>query len=280
MFWKSGAKTLLFGSKENLCPCVLTAWAFLFYSDMEQLIKNFDFNGHNVRIITNEEGRIYFVAKDVCDVLGYSNSRDAIAKHCKKEGVANCDTPTESGIQQMTVINEGNLYRLVLKSRKKEAAVFESWVCDEVLPSIRKTGRYEARRPVQDGDIEDFRKHLYVETQKDYSKKINSKNFNSGGVEKTIEYNRKNCKLHTGKLPNEIVSLGKSLGLKSNQRTSAKEVIRNLKPELACSMSFTDKLVCENNINHEEACKTSLQLAQPLFKKLMDLGINAKQLEG
>ena len=114
---------------------------------MQQLIKNFDFNGHGVRVITNEENQVFFVAKDVCDVLNYSNSRDAIAKHCKKEGVAICDTPTESGIQQMTIINEGNLYRLVLKSKKKEAEKFESWVCDEVLPTIRKTGKYDATQP-------------------------------------------------------------------------------------------------------------------------------------
>lgn len=114
---------------------------------MQQLIKNFDFNGHGIRVITNEENQVFFVAKDVCDVLNYSNSRDAIAKHCKKEGVAICDTPTESGIQQMTIINEGNLYRLVLKSKKKEAEKFESWVCDEVLPTIRKTGKYDATQP-------------------------------------------------------------------------------------------------------------------------------------
>ena len=114
---------------------------------MQQLIKNFDFNGHGIRVITNEENQVFFVAKDVCDVLNYSNSRDAIAKHCKKEGVAICDTPTESGIQQMTIINEGNLYRLVLKSKKKEAEKFESWVCDEVLPAIRKTGKYDATQP-------------------------------------------------------------------------------------------------------------------------------------
>ena len=114
---------------------------------MQQSIKNFDFNGHGVRVITNEENQVFFVAKDVCDVLNYSNSRDAIAKHCKKEGVAICDTPTESGIQQMTIINEGNLYRLVLKSKKKEAEKFESWVCDEVLPTIRKTGKYDATQP-------------------------------------------------------------------------------------------------------------------------------------
>lgn len=52
------------------------------------------------------------------------------------------DTPTDSGIQEMTFINEGNLYRLIIKSRKPEAERFETWVMDEVLPSIRKKGGY------------------------------------------------------------------------------------------------------------------------------------------
>ena len=86
----------------------------------------------------------WFSVADVCDVLGYSNSRDTVSKHCRAGGVAKRDTPTASGIQAITYINEGNLYRLVIKSRKPEAEKFEAWVCDEVLPSIRKTGCYIA----------------------------------------------------------------------------------------------------------------------------------------
>lgn len=96
----------------------------------------------SIRIIL-VDGDPWFSVADVCDVLGYSNSRDTVAKHCRAGGVAKRDTPTNSGIQALTYINEGNLYRLVIKSRKPEAEKFEAWVCDEVLPSIRKTGRYE-----------------------------------------------------------------------------------------------------------------------------------------
>jgi prophage antirepressor-like protein len=113
---------------------------------MQNIIKNFDFNGHGVRIITNEDGHIYFVAKDVCEVLGYTKSTSAVIDtHCKSEGCTKMVLPTNQGDQEQIIINEGNLYRLVLKSRKNEASVFESWVCDEVLPSIRKTGKYESK---------------------------------------------------------------------------------------------------------------------------------------
>jgi len=79
--------------------------------------------------------------------VGYKNTSKAVTDHCREGGVTKRYTPTESGEQEMTYINEGNLYRLIIKSRKPEAAPFESWVCDEVLPSIRKTGRYDAQTP-------------------------------------------------------------------------------------------------------------------------------------
>lgn len=86
------------------------------------------------------EGKPYFVANDVTKALGYSNSRDAVARHCK--GVVKHDTPTTSGIQTMSYIPEGDLYRLITHSKLPSAERFESWVFDEVLPSIRKNGGY------------------------------------------------------------------------------------------------------------------------------------------
>lgn len=86
------------------------------------------------------EGKPYFVATDVATALGYSNPRKAVLDHCK--GVTKRDTPTSSGVQQMSYINEGDLYRLIMKSKLPSAERFESWVMDEVLPSIRKTGSY------------------------------------------------------------------------------------------------------------------------------------------
>lgn len=62
--------------------------------------------------------------------------------HCKEAGVTKRYTPTTSGNQEITFINEPNLYRLIIKSRKPEAERFEAWVFEEVLPQIRKTGSY------------------------------------------------------------------------------------------------------------------------------------------
>lgn len=90
------------------------------------------------------DGKPYFVGADVAKALGYSNPRKAILDHCK--GVTKRDTPTSSGVQLMSYINEGDLYRLIMKSKLPSAEKFESWVMDEVLPTIRKTGSY--RKPL------------------------------------------------------------------------------------------------------------------------------------
>ena len=87
------------------------------------------------------DGKPYFVGTDVARALGYSNPRKAILDHCK--GVTKRDTPTSSGVQSMSYINEGALYRLIMKSKLPSAEKFESWVMDEVLPTIRKTGSYQ-----------------------------------------------------------------------------------------------------------------------------------------
>lgn len=88
----------------------------------------------------NGEG--WLVGKDVAEVLGYSNTSDALKKHVDIEdkGVAKCDTL--GGSQEMIVINESGLYSLVLRSKLPGAKKFRRWVTSEVLPQIRKTGGY------------------------------------------------------------------------------------------------------------------------------------------
>lgn len=82
----------------------------------------------------------YFCASDIAKALGYSNTRDAVSRHCK--GVVKSDIPTNSGVQTVSFIPEGDIYRLIMKSKLPSAEKFESWVVDEVLPTIRKTGGY------------------------------------------------------------------------------------------------------------------------------------------
>ncbi|MCC0633696.1 toxin Bro [Clostridioides sp. ZZV14-6154] len=109
-----------------------------------QIFKNYNFG--EIRTI-EIDGKPYFVATDIAKALGYSNTRDAVKKHCK--WVAKCDIPhpqSNSKVLKVNIIPEGDMYRLISNSELPNAEKFESWVFDEVLPSIRKTGTYNSRK--------------------------------------------------------------------------------------------------------------------------------------
>lgn len=95
-----------------------------------------------IRVIGTNESPL-FCALDLCNALGYTNNRDAIAKHVDERDVVKCDTPTSSGVQTMTYVNESGLYSLIFASKLPKAKEFKYWVTNEVLPSIRKTGKYD-----------------------------------------------------------------------------------------------------------------------------------------
>lgn len=103
----------------------------------------FNFQGQQVRTVTIDD-EPYFVGKDIATILGYSNTRDALAKHVDiedKNTVAIHDGITRGNPNQ-TVINESGLYSLILSSKLPQAKEFKHWVTSEVLPTIRKHGAY------------------------------------------------------------------------------------------------------------------------------------------
>lgn len=106
-----------------------------------QIFKNEEFGEIRGLEINNEP---YFIGKDIAEILGYKNTRDALNKHVDNEdkGVTKCDTL--GGIQELTVINESGLYSLIMGSKLPSAKKFKRWITSEVLPSIRKTGGYIA----------------------------------------------------------------------------------------------------------------------------------------
>lgn len=87
-------------------------------------------------------GVIMFVGKDVADILGYSNTRDALAKHVDAEDKNTVAIHDGIGNPNKTVINESGLYSLILSSKMPVAKKFKHWVTSDVIPSIRKTGSY------------------------------------------------------------------------------------------------------------------------------------------
>ena len=111
---------------------------------MNMEITVFSFRGQNVRTVIRD-GEPWFVAKDVCDVLGIANPRNATARIPDKDkDVRQMDTL--GGVQNLSIISEAGLYRLVLRSDKPAAEPFIDWVTSEVLPAIRRSGGYIAAR--------------------------------------------------------------------------------------------------------------------------------------
>lgn len=113
---------------------------------MENKIKIFESEEFGrIRTLKEESGKVVFCGSDIAKALGYRNVSDALVRHCKgivKHDIPHPQSPTKT--IEMTFIPEGDVYRLVAHSRLPGAAKFESWIFDEVLPTIRRTGGYVA----------------------------------------------------------------------------------------------------------------------------------------
>ena len=106
-----------------------------------QVFNNEEFG--EIRTVT-KNNKTYFAGSDVASALGYAIPHKAVQTHCK--GVLKWNIPTKSGNQDVLFIPEGDVYRLIMRSKLPAAEKFESWVMDEVIPSIRKNGGYIANQ--------------------------------------------------------------------------------------------------------------------------------------
>lgn len=105
-----------------------------------QVFSNLEFG--DIRVIKGDGGEPWFVAKDVCDILGYQNASKAISDHVDHEDKLNNETLSSLGQRGGWLINESGLYSLILTSKLPQAKAFKRWVTHEVLPSIRRDGGY------------------------------------------------------------------------------------------------------------------------------------------
>lgn len=121
-------------------------------------IQLFNYGNSAVRVMMyGTPQAAWFVAKDVCDILGYANSRKALADHLDEDekDVTICYTP--GGNQNVNIISESGLYCLILRSNMPKAIEFRKWVTATVLPQIRATGSYTMNaeiRPIPQGVLE------------------------------------------------------------------------------------------------------------------------------
>ena len=111
------------------------------------IVKNKKFG--NLEIYVDEKGKVWFSATEVAEMLWYKNPHKAILDHCKEHGVTFREVIANTGFgdskQKKKYIDEGNVFRLITKSHIPGAEEFESWIFDEVIPQIMKTGKYEIK---------------------------------------------------------------------------------------------------------------------------------------
>ncbi|QIE45324.1 phage antirepressor Ant [Pseudohalocynthiibacter aestuariivivens] len=127
--------------------------------------QSFDFNAKQVRVV-NRDGSPWFVAKDVCDVLGLTNSRKTVAALDEDERDILTSSNVTAGYisapnRGLNIISESGLYSLIFQSRKAEAKAFRKWVTSTVLPAIRKTGSYVAGEEHLDPTAPDYMERLH-----------------------------------------------------------------------------------------------------------------------
>ncbi|HBI9321219.1 TPA: ORF6C domain-containing protein, partial [Staphylococcus aureus] len=105
-------------------------------------LQTFNFEELPVRTL-EVDGEPYFIGKDVADILGYANGRDALSKHVDAEDKLTSQIATAGQNRNVTIINESGLYSLIFSSKLENAKRFKRWVTSEVLPTLRKTGAYQ-----------------------------------------------------------------------------------------------------------------------------------------
>lgn len=115
-------------------------------------VQPFNFDGELVRVVTDEHGAPWFALADLCAVLGIGNSRMVAARLAEDEkGVRRADTP--GGRQHITFVNEPGLWSVILRSDSPAAEPVRRWVTHEVLPTIRRSGRYSSAAQVTRADL-------------------------------------------------------------------------------------------------------------------------------
>lgn len=144
---------------------------------MNTEIQTFNFNNATLRTLTDEAGDPWFVAKDVCDILGLENSRKATSDLDLDEKNTVTISDGIPGNPNKTIISEPGLYKLIMRSRKPEAHEFQRWITHEVLPAIRKHGIYATETTIdQILSDPDFGIRLLTDLKEERAKRIEAEN--------------------------------------------------------------------------------------------------------
>lgn len=214
-----------------------------------QVFQNTQFG--NLEILTIE-GKEWFPAIKVAEVLGYTNPHKAVRDHTKERGVTIRSVIDSLGRNQnKKFIDEGNLYRLITKSKLPQAEQFEEWVFDEVLPKLRKTGNYE----VPSDPMSALK--LMFDAQQQTQEEVQSVKADVIGLKDNQKLDAGEYGLITKTVHQRVAHIRQIHGLPNN-----KEINRPLYRDI------------NNNVNTMAGIKTRTQLRQKHFDDVMDMITN------
>lgn len=252
-----------------------------------------------------QDGRIWFVGKEIQDILEFKNMAQVFAdadldddevftfnktdnpkffnafvkNYARKDYPLNGQSSETTSISKysksITLVSESGLYALILNSRKPHAKAFKKWITKKVLPALRSGVEADICFNYASDQI---LKHTNVLHQKYESGKINWININAGGVKQAMDYNIKNCKDHSGSTPAQLKRWAAGVGIPAVGRSSSKSILRIVDMPTASAMSLNDNLV-SGGLPYEKALKISNGLGKELFKQMIEMGVKPKELE-
>jgi prophage antirepressor-like protein len=230
------------------------------------------FEGQSVRMVKDGKDWCWHLG-DACAVLDIVNVTQAANRLNPNDLRDLCTTDVTGRQQKQRFITEAGLYDLILESRKPEAKKFRRWIVTEVLPTLRRTGKYTMSEPHE--------MHAYLDerTQKDLSIDANRHLYTTQGKEALIAYNASVLRDVTDKqlFPKEWKELGKDLKLPSKQRSSGLQVVRGIEPHSAAAVSFEKEWILRG---HEQGkVRPHTLKAKDLFQGMIADGMRPVELE-
>jgi len=191
---------------------------------MENKLEIFKNDEFGVIRTIEENGKVLFCGSDVAKALGYANPNKAINDHCR--AITKRDTPISGKIQEINYIGEGDVYRLVTHSKLPSAEKFESWVFDEVLPTIRKHGEYKIpKTPMETLE-------LMFQVQKENAEKIEKLDTRVYEIEENSPLNPGEYNLINTKVSERIRNIKRELGIERATREQNSELYRAINSEI------------------------------------------------
>lgn len=202
-----------------------------------QIFKSPEFGQVRMMIINNE---VWFVGKDIVDILGYKNGSRDINSHVDKEDKLKYQISTAGQMREQLLINESGLYSLALSSKLPKAKEFKRWITKEVIPSIRKYGGYIAK-PLNQLDILEQSIQIMKEQQRrleEHDNRLAKVESNIEQIKELEQINASNFRLHFGAITRKIAHYYPCLDMENPYQAIRHEFYERLENEAHCNLNI------------------------------------------